>query len=96
MRDLQKLQINGADEMVVAVRLGSAIGAYQMLKKLEPALSDGTRHGSSECARGLRQLPQFRQQLKFEIAESLGELGIQVTVPKSSIQQTSIAHLDLD
>jgi hypothetical protein len=61
-----------------------------MLKKLEPALSDGTRHESSLCARALQQLPQVRQQLISEIEKSLDDMGISVGLSTSTTQPNYI------
>jgi len=75
--------ITNSEESASAIRLGYAVGAYKMLKELEPALSDGLRHGSSECGAYMGQLSKVKGQLETEIQESLNDLGIPVTLALS-------------
>ncbi|AMG00070.1 hypothetical protein ACUY0P_004126 [Vibrio parahaemolyticus] len=84
MSELQTQYDNELTQTTQILQLGAAIGAFAMLKKLEPALSDGTRHGSSVCAGQLQQLPTVRQELTSIIENSLGELGITATLPSSN------------
>lgn len=92
MSNLEKLQINDSGDSATMVQLGCAVGAYAMLKTLEPALSDGTRHGSSLCANQLQQLPQIRQQLTSEIEKTLGKLGLSASLSTSNIQTANIGQ----
>ncbi len=90
MSNLEKFQVNDSGDSTTMMQLGCAVGAYAMLKTLVPALSDGTRHGSSLCASQLQQLPQIRQQLTSEIEKSLGKLGLSVSLSTSNSQTAYI------
>ena len=59
-----------------AFQIGSAVGQAVMLQSLTPALSDGTRSGSSECAQVLQALPEIRQHISNLISDQLPALGI--------------------
>lgn len=81
MKDIEKYESNGSTDSAAIMQLGTAIGALMMLKKLEPALSDGTRNGSSLCASQLQQLPQVKQQLTAVVEDSLNTIGITLNIP---------------
>lgn len=93
---MKVLKNSSSYEMANTLRLGVAVGKYSMLKNVETALSDGTRHGSSECARQLRQLPQLKKQLASEIKDSLNELGVSVTLCPSNDQNIYIESFDIE
>ena len=52
-----------------------SLGTLMTLDSLGAALSDGTRRGSSECAKALRALPSIRGQCVDTINNSAQELG---------------------
>ncbi len=92
MNKVKTSSIEETADSLAMMRIGAALGAHAMLKKLEPALSDGTRHESPLCAKALRKLPEIRQQLTSEIEKSLDDMGISVSLSTSFTQPNSIEH----
>ncbi|MGL6316652.1 hypothetical protein [Vibrio sp. WXL103] len=77
-------------DMENSFALGRAVGGMEMLKVLESALSDGTRNGSPECAKALRNIGPVRQRLTQQFVLAANELGLPVSVTPKQIETLSI------
>ncbi|MEE1673720.1 hypothetical protein SNR37_003147 [Agarivorans aestuarii] len=84
MTDLQESFQTSSAEQTQLLILGAAIGGAKILKELEPALSDGTRHGSPLCGKALGELSQKREALNAIAMSSLEQLGITLPAMKAN------------